>query len=123
MHILLIHPYFLPPGAAGSVRWNETARHWAAAGYRVTVLAGSVDYLTGKSYQNTDNQPEMEQSEAGIRVVRVCISSLYNRGRWGRLWAYWKFFWTGLWAGLFRVGNDVDLVLATSPPLTAGPFR
>ena len=120
MHILLIHPYFLPPGAAGSVRWNETARHWAAAGHRVTVLAGSVDYLTGKTYQNTDNQPETEQSEAGIRVVRVRISSLYNRGRWGRLWAYWTFFWNGLWAGLFRVGNDVDLVLATSPPLTAG---
>lgn len=120
MHILLIHPYFLPPDAAGSVRWNEIARHWVEAGHRVTVLAGSVDYLTGKQHETIDKQLDTESSKPGIRVIRVPMSSKYNRGRWGRLWAFWTFFWNSLWAGLFNVGNDVDVVLATSPPLTAG---
>lgn len=120
MHVLLIHPYFLPPGAAGSVRWNEMTRHWVEAGHRVTVLAGSIDYLTGRPYENTGNQPESNQPEAGIRIIRVPMSSSYNRGRWGRLFAYWIFFWTSLWAGIFRVGDEVDVVLATSPPLTVG---
>ncbi|MCY7356422.1 MAG: glycosyltransferase family 4 protein [Rudanella sp.] len=120
MHILLIHPYFLPPGAAGSIRWNEIARHCVSAGHRVTVLAGSVDYLTGKQYETTGKQIDTESLESGIRVIRVPMSSRYDRGRWGRLWAYWTFFWNSLWAGLVNVVNDVDIVLATSPPLTAG---
>lgn len=120
MHILLIHSFFLPPGAAGSVRWNEMARHWVEAGYRVTVLAGSLDYLTGKPYKHRDEQAETEPTKPGVRVVRVSMSGVYNRGQWGRLWAYWVFFWNSLWAGLFRVKNDVDVVLATCPPLTAG---
>jgi len=120
MHILLIHPYFLPLGAAGSVRWNEMAQLWTAAGHRVTVLAGSVDYLTGLPYVSRENQLENDPSESCTRVIRVSMSGRYNQGRWGRMWAYWTFFWNSLWAGLFRVGNDVDVVLATSPPLTVG---
>lgn len=120
MHVLLVHPYFLPPGAAGSVRWNEMTRHWVVSGHRVTVLAGSVDYLSGKIHQATDNQSENKQVASGIRVIRVSMSRFYNRGRWGRLWAYWTFFWNSLGAGLFWVNGPVDVMLATSPPLTAG---
>lgn len=116
MHILLIHAYFLPPDAAGSVRWNETARHWAKAGHQVTVLCGTIDYLTGQPYREL----KKEQAGYGIHVVRVTMSQHYGRGRWGRLWAYWQFFWYSLWAGLFRVDDSIDVVLATSPPLTAG---
>ncbi len=120
MHVLLIQPYFLPPGAAGSVRWNQMARHWVEAGHRVTVLAGSIDYLTGRSYVSGENQHENDPSESRVQVIRVAMSSSYNRGRWGRMWAYWTFFWNSLWAGLFLVEDDVDVVLATSPPLTVG---
>ncbi|KAB7729177.1 glycosyltransferase [Rudanella paleaurantiibacter] len=116
MHILLIHPYFLPEGAAGSGRWNETARYWIAAGHRVTVLAGSVHYLSGQTFDRT--QPE--QTGPGLHVIRVRMSRWYNRGRMGRLWAYTTFFGASFWAGLWRVPRPVDVVLATSPPLTVG---
>lgn len=120
MHVLLIHPYYLPPDAAGSVRWNEMARHWVEAGHRVTVLAGSIDYLTGRPYVSKWNQRENDPSESRVRVIRMPMSGRYNRGSWGRIWAYSTFFWNSLWAGLFLVEDDVDVVLATSPPLTVG---
>lgn len=115
MHILLIHAYFLPDGAAGSVRWNETVRYWAEAGHRVTVLTGSIDYLTGNSYGAGS-----EISIRGVEVIRVGMSNTYPRGYWGRLWAYWTFFWNSLWVVLLQVSVDVDIILATSPPLTVG---
>ncbi|WP_019988556.1 glycosyltransferase family 4 protein [Rudanella lutea] len=117
MHILLIHPYFLPEDSAGSGRWNETVRYWTAAGHRVTVLAGSVHYLSGKTFARAD---DTEQTGQGLHVIRVRMSRWYNRGRMGRLWAYATFFGASLWAGLWRVPGPVDLILATSPPLTVG---
>jgi glycosyltransferase involved in cell wall biosynthesis len=116
MNVLLIHPYYLPPGAAGSVRWNQMTRHMASQGHRLTVLAGTVDYLTGEPYAPILT----EESEPGVRVVRVPMSQSYNQGRWGRLWAYNTFFWRSLWAVLFRVGEEIDVVVSTSPPLTVG---
>lgn len=116
MNVLLIHPYYLPSGAAGSVRWNEMAGHLVAAGHRVTVMAGTVDYLTGEPYSPSF----IDEQKPDIQVIWVSLSTSYKRGRWGRLWAYNTFFWRSLWAGLFRVGEDIDVVLATSPPLTVG---
>ncbi len=116
MRILLIHAYFLPSGVAGSTRWNEMTRHLASAGHQITVLAGTVDYFTGKPYASLHEEPH----HPNIRVVRASMGRTYNRGRWGRLWAYWTFFWASLRAGWLLRRESVDVVLASSPPLTVG---
>jgi glycosyltransferase involved in cell wall biosynthesis len=119
MHVLLIHSYFLPSGAAGSVRWNETVRHWIAAGHQVTVIAGSIDYLTGKPFAEEERIIDGPLNSSP-RVLRVQVTDTYNKGRRGRLRAYWTFFWRSLWVGLFKLEKQVDIIIATSPPLTAG---
>ncbi|MBC8152750.1 MAG: hypothetical protein H7Z72_07560 [Bacteroidetes bacterium] len=48
MNILLIHQFYLPDGAAGGSRWNETSRLWAGEEHHITVIAGRVDYGTGQ---------------------------------------------------------------------------
>lgn len=121
MTILLIHQFYLPPGAAGGSRWNDACRLWAAAGHHITVIAGMVDYSTGQKFAHCRGHFVVEEQPApGIRVVRTHVSTLYNWGWWGRLWAYVTFLISGLWAGLFRAKERYDLVLVTSPPLLIG---
>lgn len=117
MNILLIHAYFLPPDAAGSVRWNAMAQHWADAGHRITVIAGTIDYLTGKPYPSL---PEKEQPHPKITVVRARMPPSYAAGPGGRLKAYLGFAFTSFWVGVHQSGGRFDVVLATSPPLTVG---
>lgn len=121
MHILLIHQFYLPDGAAGGSRWNETSRLWAAEGHQITVIAGMVDYSTGQKFAHCQGHFVVEEQPAsGIRVVRTHVSTLYNRDWWGRLWAYFTFLASGLWAGLFRANERYDIVIVTSPPLLIG---
>lgn len=121
MNILLIHQFYLPDGAAGGSRWNETSRLWAAQGHRITVIAGMVDYSTGRKYAHCRGRLRVEEQPApGVRVVRTHVSELYNRDWWGRLWAYGTFLASGLCAGLFRANQRYDVVIATSPPLLIG---
>jgi len=115
MHILLIHTYFLPSNAPGSVRWNETARIWAEAGHTITVIAGNLDYTTGRPYSQLT-----EFDQPGIQVIRVSVPASYTRGQLGRLWAYAYLFVSSLMAGFRLTGRRVDLVIASSPPLTIG---
>ena len=46
--ILVIHQYYLMPGQPGGSRFNEFARLWSQRGHDVTVIAGALDYATGK---------------------------------------------------------------------------
>ena len=121
MHILLIHQFYLPPGAAGGTRWNETARHWVAAGHRVTVIAGMVDYVTGRKFAHCQQRFCVEETPLpGLRVIRTHVSEAYNLSWPGRLWAYISFLLTGGWAGLCRARDRYDVVIVTSPPLLIG---
>ncbi len=122
MNILLIHQFYLPAGAAGGSRWNDTSRYWAAQEHTITVIAGMVDYATGQKYAHCQGKFRIEEQPApGIRVVRTHISARYNRGWWGRLWAYFTFMVSGIWAGMIQVYNaPVDVVIVTSPPLLIG---
>ncbi|OIN60277.1 glycosyltransferase family 4 protein [Arsenicibacter rosenii] len=116
MHILLLHQYFLPEHAAGSTRWNELVRHWANAGHQITILAGSVDYASGKPY---NGKTEMALP-ASVRILRARVPATYQSGTAGRLWAYFGFLINSLWTGWSATEHSVHIVVASSPPLTIG---
>ncbi len=116
MHILLLHQYFLPEGAPGSIRWNELVRLWADEGHRITVLAGTIDYATGKPYVGKNEMP----FPASVRIIRVRVPGCYQSGAAGRLWAYFCFLINSLWHGWFITDQSVNVVIASSPPLTIG---
>jgi glycosyltransferase involved in cell wall biosynthesis len=122
MKILLIHQFFLEKGEGGGSRFNEITRHWSESGHKVTVLAGMVHYATGQklprykgkwTYLENDFYPDVD-------VIRCHVSESYNQSFIGRLWAYFSFVFSSVWAGLFKAGKDFDVILVTSPPLFVG---
>ncbi len=121
MKILLIHQNFLEPEDGGGSRFNEMSRLWEEAGHEVTVLAGMIHHATGKKperYRGRYTYVDVLSSRR--RVIRCHVASVYARGFAGRLWGYFSFVFSSLYAGLFKAGGGYDLILATSPPLFTG---
>ncbi len=122
MHILLVHQYFLEGGkknAMGGSRWNQMSRFFTERGHRVTVLAGTVHYGTGKKLPKYKDRLLVKEEECpGVTVYRCYVSESYNVSFLGRLWAYISFTLSCLYASLFI--RRPDVMICTSPPLTVG---
>lgn len=122
MRILLIHQYFLEKNDSGGSRFNEMAKLWVEQGHEVTVLSGMVHYATGKKMKRYKGKFIYNDSQFynGIDVIRCHVSESYNSSFLGRLWAYFSFVFSSIYAGLFIVKKKHDIILVTSPPLFVG---
>lgn len=122
MKILLIHQYFLGKNQGGGSRFNEMAKIWSDEGHEVTVIA-SWSTLSGKN-SNPEYEGKYVYHEKdyykNIDVFRCHVSAAYNVNFIGRLWAYFTFVFSSLWAGLFKVKGKYDVLVVTSPPLFVG---
>jgi len=120
MKILLLHQYFLEDDDPGGSRWNEMAKNWTDQGHQITVIAGMVHP------NGTEKRPEykgkhfVKKKQGKVTVHRAHVSESYNKGFSGRLWGYFSFMFSSLWAGLFKVGSGFDVMIVTSPPLFVG---
>jgi glycosyltransferase involved in cell wall biosynthesis len=122
MRILLIHQYFLEKGDGGGSRFNEMTQVWANQGHDITVLAGMVHYITGKKadrYKGKFTYKD-EQFYNKVDVVRCHVSESYNVSFIGRLWAYFSFVLSSIYAGFFKTKGKYDIIVVTSPPLFVG---
>ena len=125
MRILLIHQFFLEDDEGGGSRWNEMGRVWTEAGHEVTVLAGMVHYMGGKTQQQAGKRrfsPYFQQNinRSGVRVIRCHVSKSYHTNFLGRLWAYFSFTFSSIWAGIRLAKGRYDVIVVTSPPLFVG---
>jgi glycosyltransferase involved in cell wall biosynthesis len=122
MRILLIHQYFLEKNDGGGSRFNEMTRTWAAQGHTVTVLAGMVHYATGEKASQYKGKLTLHDHQFydGVDVMRCHVSETYNSSFLGRLWAYFSFVFSSVYAGLFKTKGKFDVILVTSPPLFVG---
>ncbi len=122
MKILLIHQYYLEKNDGGGSRWNEMTKVWADSGNEITVLAGMVHYNSGKKNSSYKGKYFSDQKnfEKRIRVVRSHVSETYNVSFLGRLWGYFSFVFSSLWAGFFYTREKYDIIIVTSPPLFVG---
>jgi glycosyltransferase involved in cell wall biosynthesis len=122
MKILLIHQYYLEKNDGGGSRWNEMTKFWAEQGHDITVLAGMVHYNSGKKNLNYKGKYFSDQKnyDKRIRVIRSHVSEAYNVNFLGRLWAYFSFVFSSIWAGLFYAREKYDIIIVTSPPLFVG---
>jgi glycosyltransferase involved in cell wall biosynthesis len=120
MKILLLHQYFLEEDDFGGSRFNEITEQWTADGSSVSVIAGMV-HANGIA-----KRPEYKGKfikvnyQRGIKVIRSHVSESYNSGFLGRLWGYFSFMLSSLYAGLFIDKGKYDVILVTSPPLFVG---
>lgn len=122
MKILLIHQYFLEKGDGGGSRFNEMTKTWAVQGHEVTVLAGMVHYATGEKQERYKGKFIYKDNNfyENVDVVRCHVSESYNVSFLGRLWAYFSFVFSSIYAGLFITRKKYDVILVTSPPLFVG---
>lgn len=122
MHILLIHQYYLEKNDGGGSRWNEMTLEWTRQGHQVTVLSGMAHYTTGLKHEKYKGKYFFDDAnfENNIRVIRSHVSEAYNVNFIGRLWGYFSFVFSSIWAGLFYAKEKYDVIVVTSPPLFVG---
>ena len=111
MRILLIHQNYVDHKHPGGTRHLDFAKHFGENGHETTIIASTVDYLTGTSI--TDNeQPPFD----GVRVERAyAIPSVQKKNLLWRAISFVSFVPFSLFKAM-RSG-PTDVVLATSPPL------
>lgn len=120
MKILLIHQYFLEEDDPGGSRWNEFTRVWTEQGHTVTVLGGMMHYNGKEKIAEYKGKYFVKKQQGAVTVLRCHVSEAYNKHFIGRLWGYFSFMFSSLYAGLFKVKGKFDVVIVTSPPLFVG---
>jgi len=120
MNILLIHQYFLEEDDSGGSRWNEFTRVWTAQGHTITVLAGMMHYNGKEKRAEYKGKYFVWKKQGNVNVLRCHVSEAYNKHFIGRLWGYFSFMFSSLYAGLFKAKGKYDVVIVTSPPLFVG---
>ena len=95
---------------------------WSKLGHETTVLAGMVHYNTGlkpKKYKGKFIYKDQGFYDK-VDVYRCHVSESYNVNFLGRLWGYFSFVFSSIYAGLFKVKGKYDVIVVTSPPLFVG---
>ena len=119
MKILALVQYFDLPHEAGGSRAYQFARRWAARGHEVVVLAGNVNYKTGRVYPCAPFRGySVEDRPDGFRVIRLWTYAHFRGSFRKRLWFFISYALHAAWLGLGQ--RKCDLVFASSTPLTVG---
>ncbi|BFI98590.1 MAG: glycosyltransferase family 4 protein [Priestia megaterium] len=120
MKILILHQYFLGKNDPGGSRFNQFVKYWEEQGHEITVIAGTVHYITGKKEDKYKGRwITREKYSDNVTLYRTYVSEAYNKSFLGRLWAYFSFTFSSLSAVLFKVKKH-DVLIVTSPPLFVG---
>ena len=120
MHILILHQYFLEEDGAGGGRFNEMSKIWTENGHDITVIAGMMPDHTGNKRKEYRGRKIALRKQGKVKVYRCHVSEFYNHNYFCRSLGYFSYFLFSLWAGLFKLKDKPDIVLATSPPLFIG---
>ena len=120
MRILLLHQYFLEKNGGGGSRFNEMTKTWLNEGHEITVLGGMLDATGTKKWPQYKGKLFANVDHDGVEVIRCHVSEAYNVNFLGRLWGYFSFVFSSIWAGLFKTKGKYDVILVTSPPLFLG---
>ncbi|MEK4756859.1 glycosyltransferase family 4 protein [Macrococcus psychrotolerans] len=119
MKILIVHQFYLNENDPGGSRFNQFVEHWSNLGHEITVVAGTVNYTTGKAPAEYKGKLFVkEKPKKNVTVIRTHVSESYNKSFIGRLWGYFSFNFSSTLA-MFRIKSP-DVILVSSPPLFVG---
>ncbi|NQT81552.1 glycosyltransferase family 4 protein [bacterium] len=118
MHILLIHQAFVSAHEAGGTRHYELSRHIARKGHKVTIIASTVSYLTGRVLPSARGRWLAREHVDGIEVYRTWAYPALHRSFSSRIINFLSFMLSSF-LGCLLVKN-VDVVWGTSPPIFQG---
>ena len=114
MHILYIHQHFSTPAGKTGTRSYEFARRWVSAGHKVTLITGCYDIGGLESAGGLYRRFNID----GINVVMVGTKYGNKQSYLRRIVSFISFCILSIFAGL-RIKN-IDIIYATSTPLTVG---
>ena len=112
MHILYFHQYFVPPDGAGGTRSYEMGRRLVQAGHRVTLVTSSSAFPSQYRFKCWCTPLEID----GINLLIINVSYNNSMSYLRRIMAFLKYAMGALL--VLSRAKDVDVVFATSTPLT-----
>lgn len=115
LHIGYLVQQFPPEVGAGPARVVETARHWLAAGARVTVLTGMPNRPEGRIHPAYRGRLFCEETLEGMRVLRSWLYASPEHGFARTLLNNTTFMLTSAVQGIARA-RGLDVLIASSPP-------
>lgn len=119
MHILFVSQYFHPEVGATQTRIREFAKGCRARGLRVTVLTEFPNHPHGVIPPEYHGRWIAREKVDDIDVVRVWVWTTPHKTVFTRLMFYGSFFIMATLVGLRGIA-PIDVVFATSPPLSVG---
>lgn len=105
MKVLYLHQYFKTNSSAGGTRSYEFAKYLSQNGIKVNVITGTKLH-------------EKYNEENGLRVYSTNTKYSNKMSKWRRILAFLNYNIKALLKGLKT--KDIDIVFATSTPLTIG---
>jgi hypothetical protein len=118
MKILTICQYYYPERCAPAARLQETSRELVNLGHEVTVITGFPNYPSGVINPEYRGKKFMVEWIDGVRVIRTYVYATPNKGTIKRILNYSSFMLSAMF-GAIKSGK-VDVVYASSPPLSVG---
>jgi len=108
-HILYLHQYFRTPNLGWGQRSWHIAKHWAAQGHKVSVVAAR-------------NSKELSyETIGGVDIVWLPIAYSNKMSKWQRVLVFIKFVAYGIhYAAAVHKKHKADFAYVTSTPLTIG---
>ena len=117
MHILYIHQYFGTSLGSAGTRSYEFSRRWVKQGHRITMVTTTAN-LQEEEVAMASGRWVKRFTVDGIDVVAACVAYRPQMGFTRRVLAFLFFLTAASWLALFI--RKVDVVYATSTPLTTG---
>jgi glycosyltransferase involved in cell wall biosynthesis len=115
---LLIHQAFAALNEPGGTRHHELAQHLVQRGYRVTVIASALTYLTGGSQEGKIPWVQRQDGGEGITILRAYTYPALHKSFFHRLLSFFSFMFSSFFIGLSV--KKVDVIWGTSPPIFQG---
>ena len=110
MRILLVHQNYVDHKHPGGTRHLDFAKHFGENGHHTTIVASTVDYLTGTAIRDDEPPPF-----PGVTVQRAYAIPSVQKGLLWRAVSFLSFVPFSFLKAM-RSGS-ADVVLGTSPPL------
>lgn len=115
MHVLLVSQYFRPEVGATQNRLGTFADGLVALGHRVSVVCEQPNHPAGVFRPGFGRRPLARERDGALTVTRTWVATS-PRKTTARRMAFYATFAAGAGA-LTLAARDVDVVLASSPPL------
>ncbi|MBR5273104.1 MAG: glycosyltransferase family 4 protein [Clostridia bacterium] len=116
MKILIFYQYYLPKNYGGVNRFNQLVSKWLEAGVDCTVVCSKRSQFGMKIESGSEEEFPQDENYGKLKVKRVMPLG-GNKGNFlSRMISYVSFSVYSFLVGLFE--RDVDVILASSPPLT-----